>query len=90
MIRALRTHLALVALACATSQGLAQFSLDNDASADSLLQLDFAVPDMPAFKSLGVDPSDILRPSELKDLALLVAPGLSSNLALEWSPGRIR
>jgi hypothetical protein len=34
------------------------------------VQLDFAVPDNPAFKSLGKDPSNILRPSSVKDLAL--------------------
>lgn len=34
------------------------------------VQLDFAVPDNPAFKSLGKDPSNILRPSSAKDLAL--------------------
>jgi hypothetical protein len=36
--------------------------------------LNFAVPDMPAFKSLGTEPSDILRPSTLKAIAATFSP----------------
>ena len=35
------------------------------------VKLDFSVPDVPAFKALGVDPSNILRPSAAKDVALV-------------------
>ena len=65
-------------------------SAQDEITLDQLMHLDFQVPDNPAFKSLGIDPSEILRPNEIKDLAMLVAPGLSSNLAIEWSPGRVR
>jgi hypothetical protein len=44
-------------------------------AADSLINLktriNFAVPDLPAFKALGIDPSNILRPSSNKDLAIM-------------------
>lgn len=35
-------------------------------------KLDFAIPDIPAFKALGVDPSNILRPSAVKDFSLML------------------
>jgi hypothetical protein len=34
--------------------------------------LDFSVPDMPAFKALGSDPSEILRPSDLKKFGTMM------------------
>jgi hypothetical protein len=34
--------------------------------------LDFSVPDMPAFKALGSDPSEILRPSDLKKFGVMM------------------
>lgn len=80
----------IVAVVCFDAQAQPDIKRDDKASVDSLLHLDFQVPDNPAFKTLGIDPSEVLRPSEIKDLAMLVAPGLSKNLALEWSPGRIR
>jgi hypothetical protein len=39
---------------------------------DDLL-LDFAVPDMPAFKALGSDPSNILRPSDIKKFGVMMS-----------------
>lgn len=65
--------------------------------ADSLVlqkvKLGFAVPDIPAFKALGLDPSNILRPSEVKDLALTLGSFRSEgdfiipkNLAVEIAP----
>ncbi|MEJ7678402.1 MAG: hypothetical protein WKG06_11190 [Segetibacter sp.] len=36
----------------------------------SKLKLNFAVPDMPAFKSLGTESSDLLRPSTVQALAI--------------------
>lgn len=35
-----------------------------------MLKLNFAVPDMPAFKTLGTEPSDLLKPSTPKALAV--------------------
>lgn len=40
--------------------------------ADDLL-LDFSVPDMPAFKALGSDPSNILRPSDIKKFGVMMS-----------------
>lgn len=68
--------------------------------ADSIVfgkaQLDFAVPDVPAFKALGIDPSQILRPSSPKQFSLvvsnLVTQGFSAipkNAAVEIAPGLI-
>lgn len=68
--------------------------------ADSLVfgkaQLDFAVPDIPAFKALGVDPSSILRPSSPKQFSLmfsnLASSGFSAiprNAAVEIAPALI-
>lgn len=66
---------------------------------DSLLNgktnLNFAVPDAPAFKALGTDPSDVLRPSNPKDFSLIVGNFFNSkfdgiipqNLAVEITPG---
>lgn len=39
---------------------------------DDLL-LDFSVPDMPAFKALGSDPSNILRPSDIKKFGVMMS-----------------
>src|SRR5690242_9915003 len=33
--------------------------------------LDFSVPDMPAFKALGTDPSNILRPTDVQKFAVM-------------------
>lgn len=35
-----------------------------------LMLIDFAVPDQPAFKALGKEPSDLLRPTDIKGIAL--------------------
>ncbi len=35
-------------------------------------KLNFAIPDAPAFKALGADPSEILRPSDAKAFALMI------------------
>jgi hypothetical protein len=39
---------------------------------DDLL-LDFSVPDMPAFKALGSDPSNLLRPSDIKKFGVMMS-----------------
>lgn len=58
------------------------------------VKLNFAVPDIPAFKALGVDPSFILRPSAVADLAFMVGSfagnGFSTipkDVAIEVAPG---
>jgi hypothetical protein len=64
-----------------------------DSSVLENVKLGFAVPDIPAFKALGLDPSNILRPSEAKDIALMFGSFRSSgnfiipkNLAVEVTP----
>lgn len=56
----------------------------------------FQVPDNPAFKAMDIDPSNILRPTDLKTFAFTLAPyvgkqglALPRNFALEFSPGRV-
>ncbi|HEY0059091.1 MAG TPA: hypothetical protein VGB56_08135, partial [Flavisolibacter sp.] len=62
----------------ATAQGTAGENLRKIVlqKADSVVlgkaRLDFAIPDIPAFKALGVDPSNILRPSAAKDFSLML------------------
>ena len=65
-----------------------------DTSILESINLDFAVPDIPAFKALGIDPSNILRPSNLKQVALMFSHLRSGsqfivpqNLAVELTPG---
>lgn len=44
----------------------------NRPEVDDLL-LDFSVPDMPAFKALGSDPSILLRPSDIKKFGVMMS-----------------
>jgi len=46
------------------------YAQDVDSLAFGDLKLNFVVPDMPAFKALGTEPSTILRPSTPKALAV--------------------
>lgn len=69
--------------------------------ADSVLaskyRLDFIIPDIPAFKALDVDPSKVMRPSDVRELAVAFnpffnngKPGIPKNFAVEFSPGKMR
>ncbi len=58
------------------------------------VKLDFSVPDMPVFKALGKDPSNLLRPSSAKDVAFAIGNFRSTgstiipkNFSLEVAPG---
>jgi hypothetical protein len=58
--------------------------------------LDFVVPDMPAYKALGTDPSTILRPADSKKFAISLSPFYSNgkavipkNFAVEFSPWKL-
>lgn len=92
------------ALLCVTICAGFLFSSFNGARAqtsypDSLTEnylLDFSVPDMPAFKALGTDPSDILRPSDIQKFAAMLSPFYSNgrgtfpkNFALEVAPWKL-
>jgi hypothetical protein len=58
-------------------------------------RLDFAVPDAPAFTMLTVDPSNILRPAEVRELGAAVSNFIGSGasitipkaFAVEFAPG---
>jgi hypothetical protein len=64
----------------------------NDLGKD---RLDLSVPDIPAFTALGVSPSTISRPDNIKDLVSSLASGVTaagtiqSGLALEVSPQKL-
>jgi hypothetical protein len=55
-------------------------------------RLDLSVPDTPAFTALGVSPSSISRPTNLRDLAIALASGVNgagsvqNGLAIEVAP----
>jgi len=58
-------------------------------------RLDLSVPDIPAFTTLGVSPSTISRPDNVKDLAAAFSSGLAgtggiqSGVAIEVSPEKL-
>lgn len=65
---------------------------NNKVSLDDL-RINFAVPDLPAFKGMGFEPSNILRPSDIKKLSIIVPQFvengqaiLPKSFALEVSP----
>ncbi|MEV4886088.1 hypothetical protein MRBLMN1_004645 [Chitinophaga ginsengisegetis] len=79
-------------LSLISCQASAQFKTD---STEHYL-LNFSVPDMPAFKALGADPSNLLRPSDIQKFALSLSPFYSNspgviprNFAVEFSPGKL-
>lgn len=49
---------------------IVSFSQDIDSLTLSHLRVNFTVPDMPAFKTLGTDPSNLLKPSTPQALAV--------------------
>ncbi|WP_258104563.1 hypothetical protein [Marinoscillum sp. MHG1-6] len=62
---------------------------------DTLL-LDFVVPDVPAFKALGTDPSNILRPSDVQKFAIAFDPFfdgsnavIPDNFAVDFAPWKL-
>ncbi len=58
--------------------------------------LHFSVPDMPAFKALGTEPSNLLRPSDLQKFGAMIAPfysggkvSIPQNFAIEAAPWKL-
>jgi len=49
------------------------FSQNSDTSLVKHYRLDFAIPDQPAFSIMGGTPSDILRPSNTKELSASIS-----------------
>src|SRR6187455_1012027 len=52
------------------ASSIVSFSQDIDSLTLSHLRVNFTVPDMPAFKTLGTDPSNLLKPSTPQALAV--------------------
>src|SRR5688572_21070857 len=81
--------------------GLAFFALAATANAqedtlENRFVLDFVIPDMPAFKSLGIENSDLLRPSDVRDFAVMLSPFfqdgkgvIPKNFGLEFAPWKM-
>lgn len=68
----------------------------QDSTLVEMYLLDFSVPDMPAFKALGTDPSNLLRPGDPKKFAATLSPFFSNgqgvipkNFAVEFSPWKL-
>jgi hypothetical protein len=58
--------------------------------------LNFVIPDMPAYKSLGIENSKLLRPSDVKEFSLMLSPffnngkgAIPKNFGLEFAPWKI-
>jgi hypothetical protein len=58
--------------------------------------LNFVVPDMPAYKGLGIEKSDLLRPADIKDFAVMLSPFYNNgkgvipkNFGLEFAPWKM-
>jgi len=71
-------------LATTAQQGAAQAGAPPSGSLATLYRANFAVPDAPAFQLLEVDPTTILRPTTVKELAAAVSgfAGSGSSLAI--------
>lgn len=72
-----------------------EIKLTDNYKVDTLL-LDFTVPDLPAFKALGTNPSNILRPSDVQKFAVMLNPFFSNgqavipkSFALDFAPWKI-
>ena len=97
-MRALSLWLPLPALVLTPAIGRADTSSSGASSekpSPSQQRLDLLVPDIPAFTALGVSPSTISRPDNVKDLAAALASGISgrgavqSGVAIEISPQKL-
>ncbi len=91
----MRTSLYLVFIVLCLTTRLT-FGQAPDSTLTEKYLLDFVVPDMPAFKALGTDPSNILRPADAKKFAVTLSPFYSNgkaiipkNFAVEFSPWKL-
>ena len=71
------------------------YAQEND-SLEKKFVLNFVIPDMPAYKGLGIEKSDLLRPSDIKDFALMLSPFYNNgkgvipkNFGLEFAPWKM-
>lgn len=63
---------------------------------EDAFKLDFTVPEIPAFRALNIQSSNALRPSEVKEFAVMLSPfynngkvGIPKNFALEFAPWKM-
>lgn len=64
------------------------YSQKNEKQSDiAKTRVDYAVPDAPAFKILGVTPGVIMRPGNVREVGVTVANFLANGGAVEISPG---
>lgn len=89
----LRSILCLIVAALLVCHASAQAP---DETTTERFLLDFVVPDMPAFKALNTNPSDILRPADVKKFALSLSPFYSNgtavipkHFAVEFAPWKL-
>ena len=100
MVRRIRSAIACIVLVAAARSAHAQFLIGGDGRAvpdtsASAYRVNFAIPDAPAFDLLRVDPSRILRPQSVREVAVAFsgfqsgsgAFRLPQSLAVEFSPG---
>ncbi|UII33675.1 hypothetical protein LVD17_07570 [Fulvivirga ulvae] len=64
---------AFIALLCAFGASVSAQVSPQDTALVKNFRLNFAIPDLPAFKIMGTNPSNILRPSSPKALAAMVS-----------------
>ena len=86
----------LISMCLLVLAGLSVQAQQPDSTMVEKYLLNFSVPDMPAFKALNTDPSDILRPSDVKKFAAMISPFYSNgkgvipkNFALEVAPWKL-
>ena len=90
------TVCATVAVALCSTEARSQQTGKSDAGTAKLLQADYAVPDAPALKMLGLEDSRLLRPSSVRALTagLSNASGAASYVpsafAVEFAPFMLR
>ena len=87
----MRTTLILLSIFLFRSLVLAQDN--NNSGVQNLYRVDFAVPDQPAFKLLGNNPDEIMRPSSINELSIITSQyfsngsfSLPQNFAVEFNP----
>lgn len=76
--------------------GVLKLQAQQEDTLEKRFLLNFVIPDMPAYKSLGIEKSDLLRPSDVKEFALMLSPfynngkaSIPKNFGLEFSPWKM-
>jgi hypothetical protein len=96
-MKSIRTSITAVTFTVVLLAAMCPCALGQDAGGSRVgdYKVDFAVPDMPAFKALGAEPDNLLRPTDPKALALMLADQTATfrvipqSFAAEFAPGRL-